>query len=263
MKKSYIEIIKILCCIILYTLIKVPLLKNLVFISEKNQILYYLISLSLLRFTLVMYFIKKIHDYNIHVSLPFFSFLKKEKLILIFPVLLYFMVVGCRVSEIIQHIPISTFLIFLIEKLSIGFFEELSFRIIIIYFLLEIFDSKRNKVLLASVYSSILFGLAHLGHLASTPHLFDVITYSIFTAGVGLSFCALLFRIQNIFILVLLHAAIDFFYDIKIFSIGIHFSVYTQLHFSFSNWQTGVTHLILSILFSYIGYFFLPKNINL
>lgn len=92
--------------------------------------------------------------------------------------------------------------------LLIGFTEELAFRGLVASALLEGFGTGRAGVWKAAAFSGLLFGAAHLSNVlgASLP---GVCIQMAVTSVLGMLFAAIYFRSGNLWVTILLHAAMD------------------------------------------------------
>lgn len=92
--------------------------------------------------------------------------------------------------------------------LLIGFTEELAFRGLVAGALLEGFGTGRAGVWKAAALSGLLFGAAHLSNAlgASLP---GVCIQMAVTSVLGMLFAAIYFRSGNLWVTILLHAAMD------------------------------------------------------
>ena len=101
-------------------------------------------------------------------------------------------------------------LVFALQCLSIGFFEEIAFRGLFFLLALKKFHASRIQVLATVVISSAVFGMYHLFNLfeGSAPGpVFLQIGYSTL---IGAMCAVVLLKTGNIIVCVLLHAVYDF-----------------------------------------------------
>lgn len=139
------------------------------------------------------------------------------------PVLRYIAVLPC-VLLVINNLPllslikgdaylsygIGYILIFALQCLAIGFFEEIAFRGLFFLLALRKYHASRLQVFATIIISSAVFGLYHLFNLleGSAPGpVFLQIGYSTLIGAM----CAVVFlKTGNIFVCILLHAVYDF-----------------------------------------------------
>lgn len=96
-----------------------------------------------------------------------------------------------------------------IIALTAGIFEEFLVRILIFDGFSQLFNNKKYNLLLASIYSSILFGIFHLSNLSFQS--MDITLQQVFYAmALGLVFCFIRLKTNGILICILLHGLIDF-----------------------------------------------------
>jgi membrane protease YdiL (CAAX protease family) len=106
--------------------------------------------------------------------------------------------------------PVNYVIIFAIEAISIGLFEEFAFRGVLLPFVLENRRKDRKSIFFATVLSSVAFGAIHLLNLfagAGVGYVALQIGYSFLIGGM----CAIvLLYTRCIWICVSLHAIYDF-----------------------------------------------------
>lgn len=96
-----------------------------------------------------------------------------------------------------------------IIALTAGIFEEFLVRILIFDGFSQLFNHKKYNLLLASIYSSILFGIFHLSNLSFQS--MEITLQQVFYAmALGLVFCFIRLKTNGILICILLHSLIDF-----------------------------------------------------
>ncbi|MDO9629402.1 MAG: type II CAAX endopeptidase family protein [Acholeplasmataceae bacterium] len=107
--------------------------------------------------------------------------------------------------------PIYRVYLFLIECLSVGFFEEILFRGIILMFLVKKLEHVKNGLLISIVLSSLMFGFIHILNLysgASVSSTFLQIGYSFL---IGMMWAVMFLKTGNLWLVMLLHATFNFF----------------------------------------------------
>lgn len=145
--------------------------------------------------------------------------------------------------QLVRTNPID-FLLFALNCLSIGLFEEIIFRGIVFSVLAGLFSKDRKGFLKTYVVSSVVFGLAHLLNGFSLGTILQV-GYTILTGGL-FAFC--LIKTKNILCCALVHGVYNFcglLFDSQGLGNGIVFDT-----------ATVVTMLIVSIV---VGVFVLYK----
>ncbi len=97
---------------------------------------------------------------------------------------------------------IENILIFILSTLCVGFAEELAFR----GFLFPYITKFTKNITLSMVISSLIFGLIHYINLFRAPeNFYGITTQVVFAFSLGMSFCGLLLRTKNIYVLGVLH----------------------------------------------------------
>ena len=107
--------------------------------------------------------------------------------------------------------PAYRVLLFLIECLSVGFFEEIVFRGIILLFLLKKFAHEKHGILLSIVISSAIFGGSHIFNILSGASVGDTILQIGYSFLVGMMWAILYLKTGNIWLTMILHATYNFF----------------------------------------------------
>ena len=115
--------------------------------------------------------------------------------------------------------PIYTVFLFMIECLSVGFFEEIIFRVIILLFLLQKLPKTKKGVLLAIIISSAVFGLIHVINLFSGASLSNTLLQVGYSFLVGMMWAVMYLKTNNLWYIVLLHALYNFFGSV-LFELG-------------------------------------------
>lgn len=105
--------------------------------------------------------------------------------------------------------PWFEILAFVATMALVGITEEFLFRGVISEFMLRKFGKTRKGVWLAVVLSGILFGCAHLINLTHSQPV-GVLTQVCITSFMGMAFVSIYYRTGNIWLVVFLHAFVDF-----------------------------------------------------
>lgn len=107
-------------------------------------------------------------------------------------------------------LPISNIMIYVFSMLVTGFTEELVFRGVIYNTISECFDTYSKKsVYISMIISSIIFGLMHMSNIFSGVSVAGAIVQAGCAFGVGLYFCAIYVRCNNIWSVIVLHGLND------------------------------------------------------
>jgi len=139
--------------------------------------------------------------------------------------------------------PMYQVYLFFIECISVGFFEEIVFRGILLILLLKKFKNHQNKVLLSIVLSSIIFGLSHIFNIFYGLSFGDTMLQIMYSFLVGMLWAIMFLKTGNLWLTMLLHATFNFFgqvmfylgtvnqrYDIFTITITIVFGLITALY---------------------------------
>jgi membrane protease YdiL (CAAX protease family) len=122
-----------------------------------------------------------------------------------FPISAYFN------GRAILTVPVYRVFLFLVECLSVGFFEEIIFRGILLIFLLKTFSKLKMNLILSIVISSFVFALSHLFNLFSGASYGDTFLQIGYSFLVGMMWAVMFLKTKNIWLTMLLHASFNFF----------------------------------------------------
>ena len=105
---------------------------------------------------------------------------------------------------------VLSLVLFTCHMLLIGVFEEFLFRGVILNNMLKKWGKNKSGIIRAVIYSSILFGSAHLVNLIGTSNfVIGTISQLFYTFFLGIFFAAIYIRTKNIWTVVILHAIFD------------------------------------------------------
>lgn len=110
-------------------------------------------------------------------------------------------------------------LLFLFFCLSVGFFEELLFRV---YFFQQLLANKKYSLWKTTIITTLLFALVHSFNLLKLEYSILGVFFQIFFAFImGIILQALFIRFQNIFLVGALHGLVNYFgtYRTRLFQI--------------------------------------------
>jgi membrane protease YdiL (CAAX protease family) len=96
----------------------------------------------------------------------------------------------------------------IIYYFGVAFVEELYVRGLLLNIIEKIFSKKDNKVMIAIITSSVIFGLGHIFGVIEQPILI-VITKVIWTIAMGLYFGTIYKKTDNLWVPIILHFLID------------------------------------------------------
>lgn len=110
-----------------------------------------------------------------------------------------------------QNASAQMLVLFAISTLAVGVVEELIFRGAIFPLFIQAFAQAKRPILKSAVLSSLMFGMVHFVNLFNQPHNWVGISSQVFFAtAIGVFFCGLLVRTENILIPCLIHALVNF-----------------------------------------------------
>ncbi|MFD2891387.1 CPBP family intramembrane glutamic endopeptidase [Flavobacterium chuncheonense] len=183
------------------------------------------------------------------------TFLKQYKNTLITTIILVPLVyisiqhVQDEINNAILSVSLFENILYCMSTFSVGVYEELLFRVLAFSLVFSYFNNKKENLFKSVILTSFLFGIVHFINLFKITS-YSVIIQVIFAIGIGLILQSLLLRFKNIFIVITLHALINYW--------GMY-----QSYFSFPESVSDVegnssfsSSLIWSILI--FGGFFLP-----
>lgn len=102
--------------------------------------------------------------------------------------------------------PQSYIVPFVLEALSIGFFEEIVFRGVILMVLLERLEEEEHGIFKAVVISSILFGMIHLLNLFAGAAIWPTMQQVGYSFLMGLLWAVVYLKTKNLWLSMGLHA---------------------------------------------------------
>lgn len=106
---------------------------------------------------------------------------------------------------------IPLLILFATSTVAVGIVEELAFRGTIFPLFIKSFKKTKRPIMMSAVLSSLIFGLIHLVNLHSRPeNLSGIASQVFFATSIGVFFCGLMIRTENILIPCIVHALINF-----------------------------------------------------
>lgn len=106
---------------------------------------------------------------------------------------------------------IELLILFAMSTVAVGILEELAFRGTIFPLFIKSFKKAKRPIIVSAVLSSLMFGLTHFINLLSQPeNLVGIISQVFFATSIGVFFCGLMIRTENILIPCIVHALINF-----------------------------------------------------
>jgi membrane protease YdiL (CAAX protease family) len=102
-------------------------------------------------------------------------------------------------------------ILFALSTFAVGIVEELAFRGTIFPLLIKSFKKTNRPILISALLSSLMFGLVHFINLFSQPeNIIGIISQVFFATAIGVFFCGLMVRTENILIPCIIHALVNF-----------------------------------------------------
>lgn len=114
--------------------------------------------------------------------------------------------------------PNLRLILFMVECLSVGFFEEIVFRGILLTLLVHLWAKHRQGMLLSIIVSSAIFGIAHLFNVydLGVQAMMLQIGYSFL---MGMLWAVMYLKTKNLWMVMLMHATYNFFGQV-LFTMG-------------------------------------------
>lgn len=104
----------------------------------------------------------------------------------------------------------SKVLVFALECLSVGFFEEIVFRGFLLLLVIQLFPKTKKGIFTAMVIASSIFGLVHIVNLFSGANPLDTFLQIGYSFLMGLLWSTVLIKTKNIWFVISLHALYNF-----------------------------------------------------
>lgn len=125
---------------------------------------------------------------------------------------LVFVIVGISANwNTYVNTDLRILFLFALSTMAVGIVEELAFRGTILPLLILSFAHTRQPILKSAVLSSLMFGMVHFINLFSQPeNVIGIISQVFFATAIGVFFCGLMVRTENILIPCILHALVNF-----------------------------------------------------
>lgn len=106
--------------------------------------------------------------------------------------------------------PSSTVWLFLLECFSVGLFEEIIFRGILLIALLRLFPKDLKGAFYAMILSSVTFALTHSLNLLNGAHMFGTVDQILYSFLTGMLFAIVFIKTKNLLYSVMLHSVYNF-----------------------------------------------------
>lgn len=109
----------------------------------------------------------------------------------------------------VEFNPLWQIIVFVLTVLLIGLAEETFFRGVVANLFLDKYGNDPAGVWCATICSGMVFGLMHLSNLMSSDTV-GVLVQVVAACAMGMALTAIYYRCRNIWVLVLVHAFVDF-----------------------------------------------------
>ena len=96
----------------------------------------------------------------------------------------------------------------LMRNVSIGLFEEVVVRAVLVGHMMYHWRNSRRRVFQTVLWSSVLFGVLHIGNALENP--MGTLIQIFYAMGCGVMFAAIYIRTRNLWSCILVHALVDF-----------------------------------------------------
>ena len=96
----------------------------------------------------------------------------------------------------------------LVKNFSIGLFEEVVVRAVLVGHMMHYWRNSPRRVFNAVLWSSVLFGVLHIGNALAAP--LNTAFQIFYATGFGIIFAAVYIRTRNLWSCILVHALVDF-----------------------------------------------------
>jgi len=204
-KINNVIIISALIALIIFDLLKISF--------SDNKIISEMINMIITRFIGGAVFIMFIYNFRYNILNPF----KKpffKSLIIILPCLIVVInnlpIIALLTGNGYVKAPYLTIIIFAIECIGIGFFEEAAFRGVLLLLIIERVPKTKKGIFYSIVLSSAIFGLIHIFNLFSGSGAGAVILQIGYSFLFGGMWAAVLLKTHNLWLCILLHSIYDF-----------------------------------------------------
>jgi hypothetical protein len=183
----------------------------------------------------------------------------KNKYLLAGPLL--FISIGVVItSPLFRDIPLFLILLFVMENLLAGFTEEMCVRGLMFPLIVKANNNRRQIILISALLSSIIFGLLHYSNLKNQPGNFEGITSQVvFGFAIGMYFCGLLLRTENILVPAVMHGLFNITFGPKNIMLTPVSNISDQRETQFFDWSSFVSTSIVFLLILFIGIFMIRK----
>ena len=140
--------------------------------------------------------------------------------------------------------PFYRVILFLIECLSVGFFEEILFRGILLIILIEKLNHLKNGMFVSVLISSLIFGFLHLVNLFEGASISSTMLQVGYSFLMGMLWAVIYLKTGNLWLVMILHATYNFFGQVM-FYLG-------SVAGRYDNITIGVTTILATLAASHV-----------
>lgn len=158
--------------------------------------------------------------------------------------LLMMCILNLSVNLSFEKVYAESLLMVVLLYFSVGLFEEVVMRGVIVGHMMHHWENDPRRVLKTVLWSSVIFGVAHLGNVFSNPvgTAFQIV----YATGFGMIFAVAYIRTRNLWSCILMHAFVDFAGGIG--------NIYVPLQSDLKAYQASLDQV------SNIGSLWIPEN---
>ncbi len=113
-------------------------------------------------------------------------------------------------GEVNKLLPLPKIAVFVVTMVGVGMSEEFIFRGTILNLFIDKFDKTQNGIYASIAATSLIFGISHMVNIFSGVSIKSAFIQGVGAAAVGALLSAIYLRTKNIWLVVILHAFMDF-----------------------------------------------------
>ena len=144
----------------------------------------------------------------------------------------------------LSDLPIvpESLILMIFSNSAIGLFEEVVVRAILVGHMMHHFKGDKHRVLKSVLFSSLLFGILHIGNALENP--VNTAFQIVYATGIGVMFAAAYIRSRNLWPCIIMHAAVDFCANLNI--------IYVPLQADITEYQQQAMR-VPSLIYDYVS----------
>ena len=144
----------------------------------------------------------------------------------------------------LSDLPIvpESLILMIFSNSAIGLFEEVVVRAILVGHMMHHFKGDKHRVLKSVLFSSLLFGILHIGNALENP--VNTAFQIVYATGIGVMFAAAYIRSRNLWPCIIMHAAVDFCANLNI--------IYVPLQADMTEYQQQAMR-VPSLIYDYVS----------